>query len=232
MGSGRDLYNACCAFEGQPYSTAPGRTDPNSGHKDCSGLVAAGFEVVQGHELGAYVSVTIFEQSVNAGLEIPFWMAQHIVGALIYKPENPYLGWGANGHIAVSDGSGGTIEATPPRVQRLPLSYNAPWSSRASLAIEIDYANNGNGAPGAPLPDQESTLMWAVYYGNIDGSVTFIHGIGAVVAFRLIGQPVAPYGLPMRELDYIGFSFAGVTTKLVTPGVGDNLEKASAKLLA
>lgn len=152
MASGRDLYNACCRFEGQPYSTAPGRTSPTSGHKDCSGLVAAGFEVCQGYELGAYVSVTIFEQSQRAGLEIPYYAAEHIVGALIFKPENPLLGWGSAGHIAVSDGYGGTIEATPPRVRRLPLSYNAPWSSHAALAIHLDYSNYGEGG-GQPQPE-------------------------------------------------------------------------------
>lgn len=83
-----------------------------------------------------------------------------------------------------------------------------------------------------PSPEQDGGLMWAVYYQNIDGSVTFIHGIGTVVAFRLIGQPVAPYGLPMKELDYIGWSFGGVTTKLVNPATGDKLEKASKNLLA
>lgn len=80
-------------------------------------------------------------------------------------------------------------------------------------------------------PEQEGGLMWAVYYRNVDGTTTFIHGIGAVVAFRLVGAPVAPYGLPMAELNYIGFSFGGVTTKMVSPTIGDNLEKVSAKLL-
>ncbi len=81
-------------------------------------------------------------------------------------------------------------------------------------------------------PEQEGGLMWAVYYGNVDKTVTFIHGIGAVVAFRLIGKPVEPFGLPMAELNYIGFNFGGITTKMVSPAIGDNLEKASAKLLA
>lgn len=147
MGTGRSFYNACCTFEGQPYSTAPGRTDPNSGHKDCSGMVAAGFELDMGYELGAYISVTIFDQSVKAGLEIPYRDAIEVVGALIFKPDNPYQGWGDNGHIAVSDGRGGTIEATPPRVRRLPLGYNAPWSPRAAYAIDLDYSNFGEGTP-------------------------------------------------------------------------------------
>lgn len=159
MASGRAFYDACCAFEGEPYSTNDGRTDPNSGYKDCSGLVAAGFEVVQGYELGAYVSTTIFEQSVNAGLEIPLMAAENIVGALIFKPENPYEGWGANGHIAVSDGYGGTIEATPPRVQRLPLGYNAPWSSRAAYAIDLDYSNYGEGSPGEDADDVKALII-------------------------------------------------------------------------
>lgn len=151
MASGRQLFDACCRFLGEPYSTAPGRTSPTSGYKDCSGLVAAGYEVAQGYELGAYVSVTIFDQSARQGLEIPFAYAQHIVGAVILKPYDPYQGWGSAGHIAVSDGHGGTCEATPPRVQRLPLSYNWPWSPRAALLPGIDYRNNGEG--GAPTPE-------------------------------------------------------------------------------
>lgn len=173
MATGRDFYNACCSFQGQPYSVAPGRTDPNSGHKDCSGLVAAGFEVVQGYELGAYVSTTQFHQSVSAGLEIPFWSAKNIVGALIFKPNDPARGWGADGHIAVSDGYGGTIEATPPRVQRLPLSYNAPWSDRAALAIDLDYSNYGEGTPPQEDDDVKALIIQkqgeAFLYVFVDG---------------------------------------------------------------
>jgi hypothetical protein len=211
MGSGRDLYNACCLFQGQPYSTAPGRTDPNSGHKDCSGLVAAGFEVCQGYKLGAYVSTTIFKQSVDAGLEIPRWAAENIVGALLYKPENPYLGWGANGHIAVSDGYGGTIEATPPRVQRLPLSYNAPWSTRATLAIDLDYSNYGEGSQ-IPIPEPilrkrapDMTVMWIDFYGIKAYCVQ-----AGIIVHEFNGPPNPDYGLPQDALDFASGTNCGL----------------------
>lgn len=174
MSTGREFYEACCTFRGQPYSTALGRTDPNSGHKDCSGMVAAGFELCQGYELGAYVSTTIFAQSYNAGLEIPYEAAIEVVGAVIFRPENPMLGWGNAGHIAVSDGEGGTVEATPPRVQRLPLEYNAPWSSRAALLIDLDYSNFGEGTPEIapeenPKKEVEMKPFLIVGVGEHDG---------------------------------------------------------------
>jgi len=86
--------------------------------------------------------------------------------------------------------------------------------------------------PSGPTSEGDGGLMWNVFYGNLDGTVTFIHGIGAVVAFRLVGRPVGMFGLPMGELDYIGFNVNGMNTRLVTPEVGNKLEKASAKLLA
>lgn len=159
MASGRAFYDACCSFLGEPYSTDSGRTSPTSGYKDCSGLVAAGFEVVQGYELGAYVSTTIFEQSMNAGLVIPLGYALDIVGAVIFKPENPLEGWGSAGHIAVSDGAGGTVEATPPRVQRLSTAYNAPWSSSAALLVDLDYSAYGEGGAGPGKDDEVKALI-------------------------------------------------------------------------
>lgn len=199
MASGRAFYDACCSFEGEPYSTDGGRTDPNSGYKDCSGLVAAGFEVVQGHELGAYVSTTIFEQSVNAGLEIPLMAAENIVGALIFKPENPFEGWGANGHIAVSDGYGGTIEATPPRVQRLPLSYNAPWSSRAAYAIELDYSNYGEGG-AEPAPKRKAPPMGTVFQSEL--TAIYVEGASMFLASPDMIARATGAGCPLLYVDH------------------------------
>lgn len=73
---------------------------------------------------------------------------------------------------------------------------------------------------------QESGLMWNVYYDNIDGTVSFLHGIGSLVAFKVVGQPRA-YGLPLDELNYIGFNVNGITTRKVTPDIGFALEKTS-----
>ena len=203
MSSGRALYDACCIFLDEPYSTSPGRTDPNSGYKDCSGMVAAGFEVCQGYELGAYVTTTIFEQSVLAGREIPYWAAINIVGALIFKPENPYAGWGPNGHIAVSDGYGGTVEATPPRVQRLPLSYNAPWSSKAALAIDLDYSNYGEGTVQQPEPELPKENIMYIVVGDQEylGRIAF-----CVDGSYRVGEPFTgaqgPYGIPQSAYDW------------------------------
>lgn len=151
--SGQDIVDAAATFLGQPYSTAPGRDDPASGHKDCSGLVVAAYKVVTGDSLGATVSSSIFHLCVSLGLGISREEAFATPGALLLKPENPLDGIGPLGHIAISDGRGGTVEATPPRVQRLPLSYNAPWSSQACLLPGIDYggasvvASSTGGAP-------------------------------------------------------------------------------------
>jgi hypothetical protein len=203
MASGRDLYNCCCLFEGQPYSILPGRTDPNSGHKDCSGLVAAGFQVCTGYELGAYVSTTIFNQSVRAGLEIPLWVAENIVGTLIFKPEDPERGWGSDGHIAVSDGYGGTIEATPPRVQRLPLSYNAPWSNRAVYAIDLDYSNYGEGSSSAPPSvTKEEDVMYIAVGDAVMGRVAAVMDGGYRLGELFAGPVNVEYGIPESAINW------------------------------
>lgn len=151
MTTGQDLVNTARNYMGQPYSTNPGRDDPNSGHKDCSGLIAAAYLQATGSPLTANVSVTIFDLAARMGLVVPFDYARNIPGACILRPENPYLGWGPAGHIGFSQGNGRTIEATPPQVQDLDIGYNAPWSSQACLLPGVDY---GQGAtPGVPRPD-------------------------------------------------------------------------------
>lgn len=156
MTSGQDLVNAALTFLGEPYSTAPGRTSPTSGFKDCSGLIAASYEVATGQELGAYISVTIWKQSADQGLAIPRDEAFGIAGACLLMPNNPLLGWGDAGHIGFSDGQGGTVEATPPRVQQLANTYQ-PWGVEACLLPGIDYSNGGQG--GATPTPQENTML-------------------------------------------------------------------------
>lgn len=152
MATGQDLVNVSLGFLGQGYSTAPGRDDPGSQHKDCSGLIAASYFVATGEHLGANVSVTIFDLAVRHNLEIPFAFAHRIAGACLLMPEDPYRGWGPAGHIGFSDGQGGTVEATPPKVQRLPITYQ-PWGSRACLLPGIDYSNGGHGSPAQILTE-------------------------------------------------------------------------------
>lgn len=151
MASGADVLNAARQFIGEPYSTAPGRTSPTSGYKDCSGLIAAAYKVATGEDLGAYVSVTIFELCRDAGLEISWEQAINIPGALFFCPDDPTQGWGDNGHIGFSAGDGSTVEATPPRVQSLSIWYQ-PWSkSHAALLPGIDYGIT----PQAPAPGSD-----------------------------------------------------------------------------
>lgn len=83
--------------------------------------------------------------------------------------------------------------------------------------------------PSIAIPDEnpEGGLMWNVFYQNLDGTVSFVHGIGSVVAFKVVGKPDPVFGVPSAELDYIGFNANGIPTRLVTPSVGFRLEKVS-----
>ena len=195
MASGQDFFDACCRFIGEPYSTNPGRTLATSGFKDCSGLVAAGYQVATGTELGAYVTVTIFNQAVQQGLVIPYDEAINTVGACIFKPDDPYQGWGPNGHMAVSDGQGGTVEATPPSVRRLPLSYNAPWSPQACLLPGINY-----GAVAAPASQEDDNMVGIII--GLDGLVHAYVISGGVILYELPAEPRGAYNIPQAALDY------------------------------
>src|SRR6516164_10048614 len=153
MATGADLVAAARTFMGQPYSTAPGRDDPASGHKDCSGLVKAAYLVATGIAYGSpqgqavpNVSVTQYDwaATTSATLLISKHQADGIAGACYLMPEDPYQGWGSAGHIGFSDGNGGTVEATPPRVQALSNTYQ-PWGSHACLLPGINYG--GAAAP-------------------------------------------------------------------------------------
>lgn len=144
MTAGINLVDRAATFVGQRYSTDPGRDNPDSSHKDCSGLIAASYLAETGNYLGANVSVTIYDLCMNIGQWIHRDDAKWIAGSCLLMPEDPYKGWGPLGHIGFSDGSGGTVEATPPRVQRLSFDYQ-PWGSNACLLPGIDYSNAGHG---------------------------------------------------------------------------------------
>lgn len=146
MTTGQELVDAARRFVGEPYSTDQGRDDPNSGFKDCSGLIAASYLVATGRPLGQNISVTIYALCCAEGLEIGFDEALGIPGAVLLIPEDPMRGWGPNGHIGFSDGQGGTVEATPPRVAELSASFQ-PWGPRACLLPGIDYGRT-------PVPEE------------------------------------------------------------------------------
>lgn len=160
MPTGQGLVDKARTFLGERYSTAYGRDDVSSGFKDCSGLIAAAYELETGDRLGANISVTIYDLCVKIGLWVPYEMAYGIAGAVLLCPEDPYIGWGPLGHIGLSDGKGGTVEATPPRVQALSIHYQ-PWGSNACLLPGIDYTNAGQGgAPAAvDTPEGDSMLL-------------------------------------------------------------------------
>lgn len=167
MTTGQNLIDAARVFLGEPYSTGPGRTSPTSGYKDCSGLVAAAYEVATGRLLGADVSVTIYDLCVSQGLWIPREFAHDIAGTCVFMPEDPYQGWGSAGHIGFSDGFGGTVEATPPMVQNLPFNYQ-PWGSNACMLPGINYDNYGHGS------DDEEDDMPKGFFAKERGGPPFV----------------------------------------------------------
>ena len=154
MNTGADLIAAATSFLGQRYDCGPGRDDPATDWKDCSGLIAASYLLATGQPLGANLSSTIFDLAARQGLEITREEADGIAGACYLVPEDPSLGHGPNGHIGFSDGAGGTVEATPPMVKRLPNRHQ-PWGPRACLLPGIDYTNGGHGtAVASPQPTE------------------------------------------------------------------------------
>lgn len=83
------------------------------------------------------------------------------------------------------------------------------------------------GSPVGGTSETEGGLMWNVIYGNLDGSVTFLHGIGNLIVFKIVGRPHPQFGVPLDELNFIGFNLNGIPTRGVTPAVGFELEKLS-----
>ena len=215
MATGQDLVDAAATFLGQPYSTDPGRDDPDSSHKDCSGLIAAAYRLATGDTLGANVSVTIFDLAQRHGLEISREEAESIPGACFLSPGNPYEGWGPAGHIGFSDGRGGTVEATPPRVQRL-RSTHQPWGERACLLPGIDYGLT-------------STRPWSddmIYYGQEEGKTIGL-AMQCNVIVATFNQPSTnPYGIPD---DALAYSAGAIPIRAVHPLVLAKLRIADEK---
>lgn len=214
MTTGADLIVAAESFLGEPYSTAPGRTSPTSGFKDCSGLIAAAYEVATGGiELGAYVSVTIWAQSNALGLSISRDAALDIAGACFLIPTDPLQGWGPNGHIGFSTGDGWTVEATPAAqggVQRLPATYQ-PWGPNACLLPGIDYSNGGQGS--AHQSDQEDHDMAYIAVGDaVMGRVAALIDGGRVVGDLFTG-PTGAYDIPQSALDWNAVDGRGFQVK-------------------
>lgn len=205
MASGQNLVDAARQFLGEPYSTAPGRTSPSSGYKDCSGLIAASYEVATGMQLGAYVSVTIYDLCVGTwGLWVSRDQARSIPGACLLIPEDPYQGWGSNGHIGFSDGHGGTVEATPPRVQALPMSYQ-PWGWNACLLPGVYYGPPDIAPPVSSGRNDDMTIMWI----NFNGMQVYLVQGGIIV--KQFHGPPNEYGIPVDASEFATETKCGLT---------------------
>jgi len=162
MTTGDDLIIAATSFVGEPYNTDAGRDSPTSGHKDCSGLVAASYRLATGGDLGATVSSTIFALCAKQGLEISRDEAFETPGAVLLMPQDPADGLGNKGHIGFSDGNGGTVEATPPRVQRLSIHYQ-PWGPRACKLPGINYGEDDDDMPkGFLAKTSDAPFVWFI----------------------------------------------------------------------
>ena len=196
MATGQDLINAADTFLGEPYDQGPGRTDPNSGYKDCSGLIAACYQVVTGAQPPANVSVTIYDWARSAGLAISRQQADGIAGACYLMPDDPDQGWGDAGHIGFSDGVGGTREATPPCVQHLSNTYQS-WGPEACLLPGIDYSG------AVPGPNYGGAHLIIGDEGN--GA---IYLLGAKTAYHI------PVPEDVERLKYIGVPDAGMQPTL------------------
>lgn len=221
MTTGQQLVDAASTFLGEPYSTAPGRTSPTSGWKDCSGLVAAAFEIATGGELGAYVTVTIYRLCRDQGGQvITREEADGIAGACYLMPEDPEQGWGPLGHIGFSTGDGSTIEATPAArggVQRLPNRYQ-PWGPVAVLLPGIDYSNAGQGGAQPPQRKDTDTMIYADATAHVA-----LHMQGNVIAAEFSGNP-DQYGIPQDAVAYANET--GIPLRVVPGLVLAKLRKA------
>jgi len=163
MTTGDDLICAAVSFVGEPDSTEnPGRFLVDSGFKDCSGLIAASYRLATGIDLGATVSSSIFALCASRGLEIDRDEAFATPGTVLLIPENPADGVGSAGHIGFSDGHGGTVEATPPRVQRLGNRFQT-WGPRACKLPGINYGEEDDDMPKGFLAKTKDTpFVWFI----------------------------------------------------------------------
>lgn len=160
MVTGVQLVAAARTFEGEPYRQwNPGRCDPHSGFKDCSGDVVAAFAL-----LGVYgiptVSSTISSWCYDNGGLIPITQALHEPGCVLVRGDNlGREGWGNNGHIAITVGDG--VNLTEARNSRVGVVfdpyYGRQWDGAYHLP-GVDYANH----PAQPhkIPKFRRQLVW------------------------------------------------------------------------
>lgn len=152
MPTGVDLLAACRSFEGEPYRQInPGRCDPRSGFKDCSG------DVVAGHaKLGVYGVPTVSAYQArwchdnNAMCSVD--VALHTPGGLLFRGANRGMdGFGNDGHVAVSAGDGQHV--TEARGTAWGVLYDSAlgreWDG-AGLSPALDYTTMPPPPPKPP----------------------------------------------------------------------------------
>lgn len=133
MATSTQLLDVARTHWGKPYRLV-GRFGPDA--YDCSGHVHAALSAV-GID-SPTVSSTLWSWCKQAGLEVPIWTAPP--GALLFMPENPSLGIGPSGHVALVDHFGWTSEARGRAwgVGSWPIA-GRKWSSHAALIPGITY---------------------------------------------------------------------------------------------
>lgn len=153
MTTGAELLAAARTFEGEPYNqTNPGRCDPNSGFKDCSGDVVAA-HAKTGHYGVPTVSSSQAAWCYENGREIDLDTAFHTPGALLFMGADRGLqGFGNDGHVGISGGDG--FHVTEARG----TAYGVLWDqgtgrswSGAGLSPVIDYGHGPTPTPAHPV---------------------------------------------------------------------------------
>lgn len=150
MTTGSDLVAAAKSFTGQPYSTGPARTDPNSSYKDCSGLVVASLAKLGVHLPAQFAPVStgleLWCRSVvtldGRGLGRTLSEAYATPGCLLF-----IWGYGPEGHVGISCGDQTSVE-TPAAGHMVGIRDRRSVWTGAALVPGLDYS----AAPPAPPP--------------------------------------------------------------------------------
>jgi len=99
---------------------------------------------------------------------------------------------------------------------------------------EVEAMSYDNWSPAQPAPPaqaEEGGNMWGVVLKLVDGRVEYLHGIGSIVQFSVIGVPDSWLGLPLNELNFIGYKFGGFPVKEVDLKTVNALRAATKALI-
>lgn len=148
--TGAEFLAAARSFEGEPYRQDPGRTDPNSGFKDCSGDVVAALAKIG--QLGTpSVSSLQARWCRDNGTLRTLDEALHEAGNLLFMgPNMGYDGWGNDGHVAITIGDGRSVTEARGHAYGVLCdgALGRPWTNAARVP-GLDY---GHGEPPAHQP--------------------------------------------------------------------------------